>query len=112
MSTPLCDVIDVQVLGHYRLRLTFSDGLTGDVDVSHLRKRGGVFTPLHKAQYFRQVKVDPELGTVVWPNGADLAPEVLYEEATQHPVKKSPSSHATTTWGLARLLRSIGSVRP
>jgi hypothetical protein len=46
MLAALHDVTEVQVLGHYRLRLTFSDGLVGDVDLSHLRSRSGVFESL------------------------------------------------------------------
>jgi hypothetical protein len=87
MPPPVYDITDVQVLGHYRLRLTFADGLVGDVNLSHLRMSGGVFEPLQDPECFSQVMVDPELGTVVWPNGADLAPEVLYERATGHPVR-------------------------
>jgi Protein of unknown function (DUF2442) len=70
-----------EVTGPYRLRLTFADGLDGDVDLSSLRDdRGEVFAPLRDRSYFDQVTVDPELGTVVWPNGADLAPDVLYNQ--------------------------------
>ena len=88
MITSLHDVCDVEVLSHYRLRLTFSDGLVGDVDLSHLEDRAGVFTPLHDAAFFAQVRVDPEIGTITWPNGADLAPEVLYERAAAHLVRQ------------------------
>lgn len=87
MPRPVYDVTDVQVLGHYQLRLTFADGLVGDVNLTHLRASGGVFEPLQDPEYFRQVTVDPELGTVVWPNGADLAPEVLYKRAAGHSVR-------------------------
>ena len=86
MILSLHDVCDVEVLGHYRLRLTFSDGLVGDVDLSHLSELEGVFTALRDPQYFAQVRVDAEIGTIAWPNGADLAPEVLYERAAAHPV--------------------------
>jgi len=89
MATALHDVTDVQVLGHYRLRLKFSDGLVGDVNLSHLRGRGGVFESLRDPEYFAQVRVDPEIGTITWPGGADLAPEVLYERASAHPVAAS-----------------------
>ena len=89
MLTTLHDVTDVQVLGHYRLRLTFSDGLVGDVDLSHLRERGGVFESLRDPECFAQVRLDPEIGTIAWPSGADLAPEVLYERASAHPVAAS-----------------------
>jgi hypothetical protein len=81
MPRPPFTVTGVTVLDHYRLRLLFEDGTVGDVDLSHLGQRSGVFEPLKDAAYFRQVRVDLEGGTVVWPNGADLAPEVLYEAA-------------------------------
>jgi hypothetical protein len=87
MPAAVRDVVDVQVLGHYRLRLTFADGLIGDVDLSYLRVREGVFGALQDPAFFRQVTVDAELGTIMWPNGADLAPEVLYERASDHPVR-------------------------
>jgi hypothetical protein len=87
MTPSLHDVCDVEVLGPYRLRLTFSDGLVGDVDLSHLRKWEGIFTALRDPAFFARVRVDTETGTVSWPNGADLAPEVLYERATAHPVQ-------------------------
>lgn len=65
------------------LRLTFADGRSGDVDLSeHFAEPvGPVFEPLVDIDYFRQVVVDEELGTIVWPNGADLAPDVLYSQA-------------------------------
>ncbi len=88
MTGPLYDVCDVEVLGHYRLRLTFSDGLVGDVDLSHLAGWEGVFTALHDPVFFAQVRVDPEIGTITWPGGVDLAPEVLYERAVAHPVRQ------------------------
>ena len=74
-------VTTVEVLGHYRLRLGFSDGLIRDVDLTRLGERGGVFVPLRDPDYFAQVRVDPEAGTIVWPNEADVAPETLYAHA-------------------------------
>jgi hypothetical protein len=88
MPVPLHDVSGVEVIGHYRLRLTFSDGLVGDVDLSHLRDQGGVFVPLRDSAFFAQVRVDPEIGTVTWPGGVDLAPEVLYERAAAHAIRR------------------------
>jgi hypothetical protein len=79
-------VIDVQVVGHHRLRLTFEDGTVGEVDLSQQEWRG-VFEPLADPAYFAQVRIDAEAGTVVWPNGADMAPEPLYAEARRHPVR-------------------------
>jgi hypothetical protein len=70
-------VISAQVLGHYRLRLGFSDGSSRDVDLTG-ELRGAIFEPLADPDFFARVRVDDELGTVVWPNGADLDPLVLH----------------------------------
>jgi Protein of unknown function (DUF2442) len=59
------------------LRLTFTDGLIREVDLSN-DLWGPMAEPLQHPDYFRQVRVDPELGTVVWPNGYDLDPDVLH----------------------------------
>lgn len=81
--TAAYEITAVEHLGGYRLRLTFADGLVGDVDLADRLKapRGPMFEPLRDVDYFARVSVDPELGTVVWPNGADLAPDVLHEQA-------------------------------
>jgi hypothetical protein len=70
-------VTTVQVLGHYRLRVGFSDGSSRDVDLTG-ELHGPVFEPLADPDFFAQVRVDDDLGTVVWPNGADLDPLVLH----------------------------------
>ena len=72
------DIIEVHPLDRYRLKLRFDDGVEGVVDVSSRVPFDGVFAPLVDPEYFSQVRVNPELGTVVWPNGADLDPIVLY----------------------------------
>jgi hypothetical protein len=90
----LVDVTGVEVIGDHRLRLTFEDGLVGDVDFAgrHWRR---VFEPLAEQSFFAQVRVDPECGTIVWPNGADMAPETLYERASEHTVRApSETAHA------------------
>jgi hypothetical protein len=73
------DVIDAEQLGGYRLRLTFEGGERREVDIAQLVPFDGVFEPLNDPAYFRQVTVNPDIGTIVWPNGADLCPDVLYE---------------------------------
>ena len=73
----LIHVASVEVVGNYRLRLTFEDGAEGELDLSGWRWRG-VFAPLADPDYFRRVTLDAELGTIDWPNGADLAPETLH----------------------------------
>jgi hypothetical protein len=65
---------------NYRIEVSFNDGKTGTVDLSQ-SLTGYVFNPLKDIRIFSQLKVDQELNTIVWPNGADLAPEYLYFQA-------------------------------
>ena len=66
-------VTDVKVLDGYQVELSFDDGLRGVVDLaSEIVGDRGVFQALCDPAYFRQVRVDPELGMIVWPNHADL----------------------------------------
>ncbi len=75
----MVDVIGVSVLSDYRVRLRFDDGQERDVDLLPFLS-GPVFEPLIRDRtLFERVRVDPELGTIVWPNGADLDPDVLHE---------------------------------
>jgi hypothetical protein len=70
----------VQVTETHLLELTFNDGTQKTVDVRPLLT-GPVFEPLHVAEFFSQATLDGVRGTVTWPNGADFAPEALYELA-------------------------------
>jgi hypothetical protein len=68
----------VQVLDGFQVRLLFTDGTEKTVDLSSYL-HGPIFDSLKKdPAKFRQVRVDPELGTIVWPNGADICPDVLF----------------------------------
>lgn len=69
-------VKSVKYLIDYKIFVTFDDGSAGEVDLQGLLS-GPVFEPLKDKSYFSRLMVDPELETVVWPNGADLAPEFL-----------------------------------
>ena len=82
------DVTNVQPLKGRRLQVTFSDGITAILEMDQVLQRGygGVFSPLMDEAYFAQVRVDSELGTIVWPNGADVCPDVLYSHATGEPI--------------------------
>jgi hypothetical protein len=84
--TYLPAVVGVAVVGDFRLRLLFDDGTVGDVDFSS-RTWTGIFEPLSDPGYFREVRVDSAAATIVWPNGLDMAPEALYEEARRHPLE-------------------------
>jgi Protein of unknown function (DUF2442) len=72
------DITSVDVLRHGVLCVTFADGTTGEVDVLE-RMRGPVFDEAGHARGFARASIDGETGTVVWPGGADLAPDTLYE---------------------------------
>jgi hypothetical protein len=87
----LVDVTGVEVVGDHRLRLSFADGTVGEVNFSN-REWGGVLEPLRDPTYFARVIVDPESGTIAWPNGVDLAPEPLYDEARRNPVESASSA--------------------
>ena len=69
-------VIDAKYVSDYRIWVSFDDGSDGVVNLSNLLK-GPIFEPLQELDQFKAFTVDPELETVVWSNGADLAPEFL-----------------------------------
>ena len=71
-------VKSVKYISDFKLWLSFDDGSSGEVDLKN-SLIGPVFEPLKDINVFSKVSVDPELETVVWPNGADLAPEFLKE---------------------------------
>lgn len=78
-------VVTAEPLTGFRLRVTFVDGTSGEVDLeARLRSEEvleTVFEPLRQAEFFANVKV--VLGAVEWPNGADLAPDAMYDEIRQ-----------------------------
>ena len=79
----LLDVIDTKYLRDFTLWVKFEDGTEGEIDLSD-ELYGPIFEPLRDLNYFKQVRVDSELGTIAWPNGADFAPEFLYDQIHSH----------------------------
>ena len=80
--------------GDYRVRLKFADGTEGEVDLAN-ELWGQVFEPLKQKSLFAQLSLNEELGTVVWPNGADFAPEFLYQKLRpDYSLKPTPKSDA------------------
>ena len=69
-------VVEARYITGYTVWLRFSDGVEGDIDLAS-ELHGPVFEPLKDVDVFRQFVVEPELRTLVWPNGADFAPEFL-----------------------------------
>lgn len=72
------EVVGVAVIRPYVMRLLFDDGVVRDVQYVPGTASGSLLEPLSDPSYFAKVRVDAEAGTVVWPNGLDLAPEVLH----------------------------------
>src|SRR6266850_4087650 len=72
------DVIEAQYVAGYVVKLKFKDGTAGEIDLGP-ELWGPMFEPLRDLELFKQFRVDPECQTLVWPNGADLAPEFLHD---------------------------------
>ena len=73
------EVIEARIIRDYTVELVFDDFKRGVVDLHPYLGRG-VFKALLDLKKFHQMKVDAELGTICWPNGADIAPDTLYAE--------------------------------
>jgi hypothetical protein len=89
MSAPAARIRSVEPLDGFVVRLCFDDGTEREVDLES-DLWGPVFEPLRAdRELFRQVRVDEELGTIVWPNGADMDPDVLHGDF--EPTETAPS---------------------
>jgi len=73
-------VTDASLVRDFVVWLRFNDGSEGEVDLSE-ELDGPVFEPLKDPEVFAQFRLDPDIHTLVWPNGADFAPEFLHEHA-------------------------------
>jgi len=72
-------VMEAQYVKDYIIKIRFADGVEGEINLSD-ELIGEIFQPLKDISHFRNFAVDPELHTLVWPNGADFAPEFLYDK--------------------------------
>jgi len=78
------DVIRIEYKGGFVYHVVFDDGKSGDMDFSEYVGRGPVFEPLRDLSFFKKATI--EGGTISWPNGADIAPETLYEKISRQQV--------------------------
>jgi hypothetical protein len=77
------EIIEVEALSSYRVRVKFKDGVEGEVDLSD-RLFGPMFEPLKDPDFFASVYID-EFGVICWPNKADIAPDTIYKQLiTKH----------------------------
>jgi hypothetical protein len=74
----LYDVTAFEIVGDYTLRLTFDDGTEQVIDFEPILS-GPLFGPLRDLEIFNQVRLDSEIGTLIWPTGADIDPTVLHD---------------------------------
>ncbi len=80
------EVINIDYQQDYVFHIAFDDGVAGNVDFSEYIDRGPIFTPLKNKDFFKNATI--EGGTISWPNGADIAPETLYEKIAT-PLRKT-----------------------
>src|SRR5438128_8491011 len=73
------DIVEARYVTGHTVWLRFEDGTQGEIDLA-ADLWGPVFEPLRDPDYFKQVRLNPDIGTIVWPNGADFSPEFLYEK--------------------------------
>ncbi len=83
--------VKAKPLGGHRLYLRFEDGVAGELDFARRLRFEGVFAPLRDPAVFAHVRIHPELGTLAWPNGADLDPDVLYAELSGTAIRVPPA---------------------
>ncbi|HEY5141038.1 MAG TPA: DUF2442 domain-containing protein [Methylococcales bacterium] len=74
----LNEIVKIEYRGGYTYHLVFDDQVNGEVDFSCYLQKGPVFAPLKDLNFFKRATI--EGGTIAWPNGADVAPETLYEK--------------------------------
>jgi hypothetical protein len=81
----LKDIVEARPIGGHRVYLRFEDGLEGEVDIGAMIEFTGVFAALGNEAEFAKLRVDRETGTIAWPGGADLDPDVLYAAISGKP---------------------------
>jgi Protein of unknown function (DUF2442) len=82
------DIISARYVNDYKIELTFENGRSGIVDFMKFISKGGVFSRLSDLDLFKRFQVNKELGIITWEEEIDVAPEILYSEATGEPLPR------------------------
>lgn len=96
MAHPIHRVTSVELIGTYQLRVGFDDGVSREIDLEPVLE-GELYGPLRDPDVFARVVIDPEVRTVVWPNGADFDPAILHD----WPGHKQAMQELAKRWTLA-----------
>lgn len=96
MEHPIYRVTAVKPLGGFRLRLSFDDRSTREIDLGPVLE-GEIYGPLRDPAIFAGVSIDPEVHTLVWPNGADFDPAILHDWPAHEPAMRELAKR----WALA-----------
>lgn len=82
MNHPIYRVHCFEIVSDYTLRVSFDDGAEQVIDFRPILA-GELYSPLRNVELFNQISIDREIGTLVWPNGADFDPATLHDWPTQ-----------------------------
>ena len=94
----LKDVLSAVYKGGYQIEITFEDGASGIVDFAKYLQQGGVFEKFQDMEYFKNFNINRELGVITWGDDeVDIAPEILYAEATKSPLPDWMSQQGDTS---------------
>lgn len=93
MTHPVCKVMSFAIVGPYTLRVGFDDGVFREIDFRPILQ-GELYGSLRDQRLFEEVKLDGEVHTLVWPNGADFDPATLHDGPSQG----DQVSHAVEHW--------------
>ena len=97
MEHPIYRVVNLEIVGPYTLRVEFDDKTSQTIDFRPVLV-GEMYGPLQDEKLFSQVEIDPEVHTLVWPNGADFDPATLHD----WPKYASAMEHMAQQWAVVR----------
>lgn len=94
MNHPIYRVVSFEIIGDYKIRIIFDDNSSQEINFQEILE-GELFGPLKDLSLFNQVKIDQEVHTLIWPNGADFDPATLHDWPEQKERLKKLSNRWT-----------------